>query len=270
MFSIPLNARHRIVNATGEPALLLAGTTAPGVLNLLGDPAAVFTSAYAPAGEEDDELFTPFDDIAPDPVRELALCRTHLVPDAIGCDLPLDNRFSPGYRQMELEMTGTIFHAAIGQHRPGRYAKAHLLPVGAALICLAGSGYSHLWPETLGPTPWRDGLADAVLRVEHRRFSMMAAGPGGGRWYHQSFGTAKQGLRHLLWSGIAAPGRDPGSPGEEVIDPTAIDLPDGGSAIPYWLEDPIHRARHTAAMLEAGIVNRMRDDDYLPPNSDPL
>jgi quercetin dioxygenase-like cupin family protein len=269
MFSIPLNANHRIVNATTEPARLLAGTTAPGVLNLLGDPRAVFASGYAPE-DEDDDLFTPYDDIAPDPVRELALCRTRVVPDALGCDLPLDNRFSPGYRQMELEMTGTVFHAAIGQHRPGRYAKAHLLPPGAALICLGGTGYSLLWPDHLGPTPWRDGLADSVLRVEHGLFGMMAAGPGGGRWYHQSFGTSAAPLRHVLLSGTAAPGREPGPPGEEVTDATAIDLPDGGNAIPYWLEDPVHRVRHTADMLAHGIVNRMRDDDYRPPGADPL
>ena len=270
LFSIPLNAHHRIVNATAEPALLLAGTTAPGALNLLGDPAAVFQSPYRPAGEDPDDLFTPYDDIEPDPIRELALCRTHLVPDALGCDLPLDNRYSPGYRQMELEMTGTVFHMAIGQHRPGRYARAHLLPRGAALICLGGSGFSYVWPESLGPTPWQDGLADSVIRVDHHRFSMMAAGPGPGRWYHQSFGTSAAPLRHALWSGTSAPGRDPGPPGEEITDPTALDLPDGGTAIPYWMEDPAHRTRHSEAMQAAGLPNRMRDEDYLPPGADPL
>lgn len=270
LFAIPTNALHRIVNATPNPALLLGATTLPAVLNALGDPRAVFESSYRPDAEDADDLFTAYDDIAPDPVRELALCRTHLLADALGCDLPLDNRFSPGYRQMELEMTHTVFHAAIGQHRPGRYARAHILPRGAALICLAGEGFSSVWPEHLGPTPWRDGLGDAVLTVPHRPFSMMAAGPGGGRWYHQSFGLSKQPLRHALLSGAAAPGRDPGPPGEEIVDPTALALGDGGTAIPYWMEDPMLRTRHTAAMLEHGIANRMRDDDYRTADADPL
>jgi quercetin dioxygenase-like cupin family protein len=260
MFSIPMNAWHRLVNATAAPALLLAGTTAPGVLNLLGDVRAVFDNPFVFADPGDDP-FTPYAEIEPDPVRELAMCRTNLVPDALGCDLPLDNRFSPGYRQMELQMTGTVFHAVIGEHRPGRYGKAHLVPPGAATIFLGGAGYSHLWPEHFGSTPERD----AVLRVEHKPFGMLATGPGGGRWYQQSFGTGDRPLRHALWSGILAPGRNPGPPGEEVTDSTAIDLTLGGTAIPYFLEDPRLRTEHAAAMARAGVANRMTDADYLPP-----
>ena len=35
LFTIPLNAFHRIVNASSTPALLLCGTSAPNVLNLI-------------------------------------------------------------------------------------------------------------------------------------------------------------------------------------------------------------------------------------------
>jgi quercetin dioxygenase-like cupin family protein len=264
MFSIPMNALHRLVNATAAPALLLAGTTAPGVLNLLGDPRAVFDNSFVFANPGDDP-FTPYADIEPDPVRALAMCRTNLVPDALGCDLPLDNRFSPGYRQMELQLTGTVFHAVLGEHRSGRYEKAHLLSPNAALIWLGGAGHTYLWPESLGPTPWRDGASHAVLRFDRRPFGMIAAGPGGGRWYHQGFPSGDPPLRHALWSGTQAPGRDPGPPGEEIIDPTAIGLPDGGTAIPYWLEDPWLREEHAAAMARAGVANRMTDADYMRP-----
>ena len=37
LFSIPLNAMHRIVNASSAPALLLGGTTAPNVMNLINN-----------------------------------------------------------------------------------------------------------------------------------------------------------------------------------------------------------------------------------------
>src|SRR5579863_2870749 len=46
LFSIPLNAMHRIVNATSSPALLLAGTTAPNVMNLINSPAAIFANPW--------------------------------------------------------------------------------------------------------------------------------------------------------------------------------------------------------------------------------
>ena len=42
LFSIPVNAMHRIVNASSSPALLLAGTTAPNVMNLVNNVGAVF------------------------------------------------------------------------------------------------------------------------------------------------------------------------------------------------------------------------------------
>ena len=37
LFSIPVNAWHRIVNASSAPALLLGGTTAPNLLNLINN-----------------------------------------------------------------------------------------------------------------------------------------------------------------------------------------------------------------------------------------
>ena len=37
LFSIPVNAWHRIVNASSAPALLLGGTTAPNLINLINN-----------------------------------------------------------------------------------------------------------------------------------------------------------------------------------------------------------------------------------------
>ena len=46
MFSIPMNAWFRIVNATNGGALLLAGNTAPNVMNMLNNVDAVFNNPY--------------------------------------------------------------------------------------------------------------------------------------------------------------------------------------------------------------------------------
>src|SRR5688500_15447636 len=79
MFSIPMNAWHRIVNATSGGALLLAGTTAPNVLNQLGNVAAVFDNPFVFRDRFSgaDDFFKPKDDIEPDPVRGLAMRRTN-------------------------------------------------------------------------------------------------------------------------------------------------------------------------------------------------
>ena len=51
--------------------------------------------------------------------------KTNLLPDIVNCELPLDNRRSPGYRRMEPSMAGNRFYMWIGQHETGRYSKAH-------------------------------------------------------------------------------------------------------------------------------------------------
>lgn len=259
LFSIPPNAVHRMVNATGAKALLLSGFNAPALLNPLGETDAVFANPFVFRNRFDDEVGHAIDDVEPDPVCGLALCRTQLVPDAIGCDLPLDNRYSAGYRQLSLAMTGSGLVCAIGEHRPGRYAKAHILPASSVMIGLRGKGFSYLWPERSGPTPWADDVGDTVLRIEHGPGLMMGAGPGGGRWYHQVFNTGSVPLRHLVWS---VPDHPSGPPGEEMRDDTAVNLADGGTVISYAREDAAIRAFYAAELLQCGQVNRMRDDDY--------
>src|SRR5690606_30379145 len=46
LFSIPMNAWFRIVNASSKPALLLAGNTAPNVMNLIANREAVFNNPF--------------------------------------------------------------------------------------------------------------------------------------------------------------------------------------------------------------------------------
>src|SRR5262249_29273607 len=46
LFSIPLNAYHRLVNAANAPALLLCGTSAPNVMNVIDNAEFVFNCPY--------------------------------------------------------------------------------------------------------------------------------------------------------------------------------------------------------------------------------
>ena len=99
MFSIPLNARHRFVNASSSPALLLCGTSAPNIFNLIGDPKFVFDCPFVFdekfAGAAD--FFKQKDDLAPDRLRGLAMMKTNFMTDIANCEMPLDNRRSPSY-----------------------------------------------------------------------------------------------------------------------------------------------------------------------------
>jgi mannose-6-phosphate isomerase-like protein (cupin superfamily) len=266
LFSIPVNAWHRIVNATSNPALLLAGTTAPNLMNLINNKEAIFNCplAFRDRFSGADDFYKPNDDIEPDPVRGLAMRRANFLPDIVTCQLPLDNRRSPGYRRIEPFMTKNSFYLWIGQHENGRYSKAHAHTSAAVLICLQGKGYTYTWPEHLGITPWKDGKESEVKRVDYEPVGMVSAAPGGARWYHQHFGASKEPFRLTAWFGPHAPGREPGPPGSPHTDYGAIELPEGGTAVPYWMEDPFIRAEYAERLKREGVENRMEDAFYVP------
>src|SRR6267142_5438061 len=83
MFSIPVNAWHRIVNASSSPAILIGGTTAPNLMNLINNTDAIFNCPYQFKDRFSgaDDFYKYKDDIEPDPVRGLAMRRTNFVPD---------------------------------------------------------------------------------------------------------------------------------------------------------------------------------------------
>ncbi len=264
MFSIPMNAMHRIVNASSSPALLLGGTTAPNVLNMINNVEAVFNNPFKFTDRFSgaDDFYKYKDDVEPDPVRGLAMRRTNFIPDVINCDLPLDNRRSPGWRRVEPFMTNNQFYYWIGQHENGRYSKAHAHTSAAVLVCLTGKGYTYTWPERNGVTPWKDGKGDEVKRVDYEFGGIVTAAPGGARWYHQHFAASKEPLRLSAWFGPFNPGREPGPPGEKHTDYTGRDIPEGGTAIPYWMEDPYIRKEYEERLKAEGVENRMRPEYY--------
>jgi quercetin dioxygenase-like cupin family protein len=268
LFSIPLNAHHRFVNATNSPALLLCGTTAPNVMNLIDNPHFIFNCPYnfseRYSGAED--YFKAKEDLEPDPIRGLAMRRTNFIPDVVNCELPLDNRRSPGYRRIEPSMAGNRFYVWIGQHETGRYSKAHKHASAAVLICLTGKGYTYTWPDALGMTPWKDGHADKVMRQDYEPVGMVTAAPMSGDWFHQHFGVSRQPLRLMAWHGPNNQrARKAGRPGEQLMDYGAIDLKKGGSAIPYHEEDPYIREEFAATLAREGVTSRMEPNRYEPP-----
>jgi hypothetical protein len=229
LFTIPLNAHHRIINAASSPALLLCGKSAPNQINLTDNIDFVFSCPYVFkdrfSGEEDS--FKPKDDIEPDPVRGLAMRRTNIIPDIVTTELPLDKRRSPGYRRVEPHMGGNRF-------------------------------YTYTWPEALGMTPWKDGQGDKVLRQDYEPVGIVSAAPMSGDWYHQHFGISPGGLRLAAWHGPNNhPALKAGRPGEAMRDVWAIDVSKGGNAIPYHLEDPFIRAEFEETMRHEGAASRM-------------
>jgi quercetin dioxygenase-like cupin family protein len=265
LFTIPLNAHHRLVNATNSPALLYCGTTAPNMMNLLDNTKFIFECPFdfSDRYSGGDDFFKPNDDVLPDPVRGLAMRRTNFVPDLINTELPLDNRRSPGYRRVEPWMAGNRFYLWIGQHESGRYSKAHKHMSAAVLLCLKGKGYTYTWPAELGMHPWADGKAEFVKKQEYEYGGLVSAAPMSGDWFHQHFGIGSEPLRVSAWHGPNNQrSRKPGLPGEKIMDYGAIDLKKGGSAIPYSDEDPSLRREFEARLKAEGLESRMKPEFY--------
>jgi quercetin dioxygenase-like cupin family protein len=269
LFSIPMNAWHRIVNASASPALLLAATTAPNMVNLLRNTDVIFNNnaVFPDRYDGSADYFKPNEDIEPDPLRGLAMRRSNIIPDVFTTSLHVDNRRSPGYRRVEPRMAGNVFYQFIGEHENGRYSKGHAHASAAVLICIKGKGYTYTWPTELGLTPWKDGKADQVWRQDYEPVGMVSAAPMSGDWYHAHFGTSSQPLRLLAWYGPNNHrAHKAGLPGEKAIDEGAIDIRDGGTAIPYWDEDPFIREEYEATLKAEGVASRMETALY----SDPL
>lgn len=268
LFSIPVNVMHRIVNAGSSPALLLGGTTAPNIMNLYDNLDFVFDCPFNFRDRFSGaaNFYKPSDDIVPDPVRGLAMRRSNMLPDIINCELPLDNRRSPGYRRIEPFMTNNQFYIWIGEHETGRYSKAHCHTSAAVLICLRGKGYTYTWPARIGPQPWSSGKSDQVRRVDYEPVGMVSAAPMSGDWFHQHFGISAEPLRLTAWFGPYKPGRnmERGAPGEDVIDYGAIDIRDGGTAIPYDEEDPYVRKEYEETLKRSGGMSPMEPSLYVP------
>jgi hypothetical protein len=54
-------------------------------------------------------------------------------------------------------------------------------------------------------------------------------------------------------------------PGEKDTDEGAIDVTEGGTAIPYWLEDPFLRQEYEETLRREGVASRMEDALYRTP-----
>jgi len=219
-----------------------------------------FTDRYS----GNDDYFKSVEDVEPDPVRGLAMRRTNFIPDLINCELPLDNRRSPGYRRVEPWMAGKRFYFGIGQHETGRYSKAHKHASAAVLLCLKGKGYTYTWPaDVIGMRPWESGKAELVKRQDYEYGGLVSAAPMSGDWFHQHFGISKEPLRVSAWHGPNNQrSRKAGLPGEAIMDYGAIDLKKGGSAIPYCDEDPHLRQEFAERLKAEGVESRMLPEFY--------
>ena len=247
MFSIPdeRHAPHRQRDAPRR-ALLLAGTTAPNVMNLINNVDAVFNNPFVFR-----DRFSGADDFFKHEGRHRARSGARARHAAHQLH-PRRRQLRPAARQPPLARLAPRravhdqqqFYFWIGQHENGRYSKAHAHTSAAVLICLKGKGYTYTWPEQLGVTPWKDGQARPG---QARRLRAGRHGHRGARrraLVPPAFRRSKDPLRLTAWFGPHNPGREPGAPGEKHTDYTGDRHP---------------RGRHRHPVLDGGSVSSARN-----------
>ena len=125
-------------------------------------------------------------------------------------------------------------------------------------------------PGPLSPTTTCPALTalstTQALAPGLRSVGMVTAAPYGGDWFHAHFGISREPLRLIGWYGPNNHRKDKaGVPGEKDTDEGAIDVTEGGTAIPYWLEDPFLRKEYEETLRKEGVASKMEEGLYHPP-----
>ena len=116
--------------------------------------------------------------------------------------------------------------------------------------------------------PWQTGNSDEVVRVDYEYGGCVSAAPGGARWYHQHFNVSNEPFRLTAWFGPNHPSMLPGAaPGQKTTDYTAMDIQEGGTSIPYWMEDEFIRAEFQKQLEVNGAISRMEPHRYQKPDN---
>jgi quercetin dioxygenase-like cupin family protein len=266
LFSPPLNSWHRLVNASSSPVRLVVGTNAPPIMAMFRSEKFIFDNPFQfdDRYPERDDYFKPTElSIRPENGRHINL--GNLIPDAISCELPLENHRGAGHRNFAWRLSGNTYIGFVAQYPPGRYSKAHYHPGGPVLICLRGKGYLVTWPKDAGIRPWENGKGHLVERQDYGECGVVSAAPGNGDWYHAHFGVSKEPFRVMAFLG-GYPRNLVGAPGDEVS--YNLDQRRGGNSIEYRDEDPQIRRDYIAALKKEGAEFQMPDSLYDPANEE--
>jgi quercetin dioxygenase-like cupin family protein len=264
LFTVPLNAFHRLVNARSSPAIILAGTTAPVVVNEFPSLEFVFDNGYkfVKDFEELEDYYKPREDLEVTSYSGRAARRSNIHPDIVGCELPLDNQRFPGFRRIEPFVGTGHIGMILWEYPTGRYSRAHAHTSGAVIICLQGRAYTYNWPVEVGLRPWESGHGDQVRRFDYKAGGMVAAAPGGGRWFHQHFACSKEKPRFLVFAGGGGiGGRVTGRPGQEYMSAN-VNIEEGGASIDFPNEDPMIRKIFQEELAKEGVEFTMPASAY--------
>ncbi len=264
IFAPPLNTWHRLVNGAREPAIVLAVTTAPLVLDLFRDPEFVFNNDFQfktrYRGEED--YFKSQENYWK--AHKTQIWETNFIADARSAKLE-----EAPYKQAKggltcFEMSDNCLIGHISDWPSGIYHKAHYHQAGAVLLVLRSSGYLLMWPKDLGMHPYEAGRGDEVVKFDWKLGSVYSPPEG---WFHMHVNTGADAARHValrLGSRKNPTLLHDATSGREGV---VTSIREGGTLIEHEDEDPQIRKDFEAELKKNGVFNKMPPVTY---RTDPI
>jgi oxalate decarboxylase/phosphoglucose isomerase-like protein (cupin superfamily) len=255
LFSPPLNTLHRLINYSAEPAVFLAVTTAPMVLDHFHNEQFVFKSDFAFTDRYDGEsdYFEQGDERYLAANNRQWIWETNYIGDAGKAQIDAQQQKGAGVNITQFEISENTLIGHLAEWPVGRYHKAHYHGGGAVLVILRSEGYSLMWPNDLGTRPYENGHADRVVRVDWVPGSVFSPPTN---WFHQHFNTGSERALQLA----LRCGSQKFPLGIRVAPIRAgvyTSVKQGGTLIEYDDEDPKIRSIYMDELRRKGIATDM-------------
>ena len=250
MFAIPLNAKYRHFNGSGQNRVLMVCTTnMPLVMNLFHNEKFIFKNdaVFADRMGKDEYYNGEGDLVLIRPGNHM--WETNFVPDLEKLELQSWEDRGAGSSNIMFVLADSTMHAHISEMPPGTYKKAHRHGPGAHVMCVVGTGFSLLWFE---------GEKD-FLRIDWKHGVVF---PPADRQLHQHFNTSNRNARYLATNvgGIRYPltasARRSGGGEDGKKQAVSLSIKEGGDQIEYEDQDPrIHPLWLQEMKLHGGTVD---------------
>lgn len=252
LFSVPINAKHRHFNGSGQKrALFVATTDMPLVMNVFHNDKFIFDTPFEfteRAGKN--EYYSGGGDlILVRPGNHM--WETNFVPDLEKMKLTEWDERGAGSSIILFVLADGNMHAHLSEMPTGTYKKGHRHGAGAHVMIVSGTGYSLFW--------WDD--AKDFTRLEWRHGMVF---PPVERQWHQHFNTGTRPARYLATSMgsiryplTARKRRSTGTTSEGAKIAVATSAKEGGDQIEYEDQDPRIHPMFVEEMHRNGATPKM-------------
>ena len=241
--SPPLNTWHEFVNKGKVPARMAAVTELPLKLDIFRNPDFIFNNNYNFTDRYNGQAnyFDPENSIDYSPKLAHSFSIVNLIRDAWTWRL---FHAGQGYGDIDRHflMSDNSMSGNIESWPVGAYERAHAHGPGASIIHLGGPGYTLLWPQALGTTPWKNGKGDKVTRVDWKEGTFLIPPI---HWYHQHFSTGPANAKFIRLGGFQ-------NNEKYRITTTVMQGGDEGHLILFRDEDPYVRQLFEKEVANAG------------------